>query len=112
MNLCQYLSHTARVNPNKILTICREQRSSASVLSARVAAISASLISDYGIEQGDRVVLAALNSDLYLEFVLGVFAAGAVLTPLNWRWSLQVSLLKLSVICSPTNLVRGRSSAA
>lgn len=92
MNLCQYLSCSATVNPNKVLTISGEQRSTASVLAARVAAISASLVDDFGIEKGDRVVLAALNSDLYLEVVLGVFAAGAVVAPLNWRWSLQVHL--------------------
>lgn len=105
MNLCQYLSSTASVNPNKVLAICGEQRSTASVLAARVAAISASLVSDFGVEKGDRVVLAALNSDLYLEVVLGVFAAGAVVAPLNWRWSLQVSLSSLTIHYLPVSLV-------
>ena len=92
MNLCQYLSCTARLQPNKVLTCCGEQRSTASVLAARVAAISASLVKDFGLKEGDRVVLAALNSALYLELLLGVLAAGAVVAPLTWRWSLQVIL--------------------
>lgn len=91
MNLCQYLSCTASVNPNKVLSICGEQRSAASVLAARVAAFSASLVNDCGVERGDRVALAALNSDIYLEVVLGVLAAGAVVVPVNWRWSLEVN---------------------
>ena len=92
MNICQYLSHTARTQPSKVLTVCGEQRCTSSVLAARVAAMSTSLKQDFGLESGDCVVLAALNSDLYLEIMLAVFAAGSVLAPLNWRWSLQVIL--------------------
>lgn len=94
MNLCQYLSHTARINPSKVLTVCGERRCTSSVLAARVAALSNSLVLDFGVKEGDRIILAALNSDLYLEMVLAIFAAGAVVAPLNWRWSLQVMELK------------------
>lgn len=106
MNLCQYLSHTARTNPSKVLTVCGERRCTSSVLAARVAALSTSLVLDFGVKEGDRIILAALNSDLYLEMVLAIFAAGAVVAPLNWRWSLQVMELQAREhICSLHDLV-------
>src|SRR6185503_18086197 len=38
-----------------------------------------------GVKPGDRVAHLGKNSDLYIELMLGVAKAGAVMTPVNWR---------------------------
>lgn len=38
------------------------------------------------VQPGDRVCLAALATDLNLEALLAVTAAGGIAAPLNWRW--------------------------
>ena len=91
MNLCNYLSRICTADPHRVLTICNGRRCTAADMAARVAAISASLRSDLAVQPGDRVLLAAVNSDSYLEMMLAVFAAGAYLAPINWRWSIEVS---------------------
>jgi acyl-CoA synthetase (AMP-forming)/AMP-acid ligase II len=40
-----------------------------------------------GVRPGDRVALLASNGDIHLDYVLGVFWAGAVINPVNTRWS-------------------------
>src|SRR5262249_27244019 len=40
-----------------------------------------------GVGQGDRVAVLMLNQDRYLELYLGVAWLGAVIVPLNIRWS-------------------------
>lgn len=40
-----------------------------------------------GVGQGDRVALLARNGDCHLDFILGTFWAGAVINPVNTRWS-------------------------
>ncbi|MFC3077496.1 long-chain-fatty-acid--CoA ligase [Phenylobacterium terrae] len=40
-----------------------------------------------GVGRGDRVAILALNSDRYSEFLLAVWWAGAVVVPMNIRWT-------------------------
>ena len=40
-----------------------------------------------GVGKGDRVAVLSLNQDRYIELYLGVAWAGAVIVPLNIRWS-------------------------
>ncbi len=53
---------------------------------SRVARLAGGLRS-IGVEPGDRVAILALNSDRYLEAYAAVPWAGAVVVPLNTRWS-------------------------
>lgn len=39
-----------------------------------------------GIKPGHIVAIAALNSDLYLQWMLAVAYVGAIISPLNYRW--------------------------
>lgn len=41
-----------------------------------------------GIDSGDRIAILAPNSELYVEAYLACVIAGAVLVPMNTRWSL------------------------
>ena len=90
MNLCQYLTTTVRTQPDKTICICGRERKTAAELLARVCALANALAKDVAVQPGDVVALAARNSDVYFEVVLAVMAIGAVVAPLNWRWSLQV----------------------
>jgi long-chain acyl-CoA synthetase len=51
--------------------------------SARLAGALARL----GVQTGDRVGILALNGGVYLEYMMGVWWAGAALNPVNTRWS-------------------------
>ena len=52
----------------------------------RVARLAGALKA-LGVGRGDRVAVLSLNQDRYLELYLGVAWAGAVIVPLNIRWS-------------------------
>ncbi len=52
----------------------------------RVARLAGALRT-IGVARGDRVAVLMLNQDRYLELFLGVAWAGAVIVPLNIRWS-------------------------
>ena len=52
----------------------------------RVAGLAGAL-KNLDIGKGDRVAVLMLNQDRYIELYLGVAWAGAVIVPLNIRWS-------------------------
>jgi len=47
----------------------------------------ASVLHGVGMAANDRVAMLALNSDRYLEYMLGVWGGGGALNPVNTRWS-------------------------
>lgn len=55
-------------------------------LADRVARLAGAL-KDLGVKKDDRVAVLMLNQDRYLELYLGIAWAGAVIVPLNTRWS-------------------------
>ncbi|KAI5069127.1 hypothetical protein GOP47_0015428 [Adiantum capillus-veneris] len=55
----------------------------------RIQCLSVGLRVNLGLQCGDRVAIAALNSDLYLEWLIAVPCAGGIIAPLNYRWSGQ-----------------------
>ncbi|HYM04429.1 MAG TPA: long-chain fatty acid--CoA ligase [Stellaceae bacterium] len=61
----------------------------------RVARLAGGLKS-LGVAPGDRVAILALNSDRYLEYFVAVPWAGAVLVPLNIRWSVAENVYSLN----------------
>src|SRR5690606_10463572 len=60
--------------------------SSFAQLHERVACLAAGLRA-LGVCPGDRVAMLALNSDRYLEYLYACFWVGAVINPVNIRWS-------------------------
>ncbi len=54
-------------------------------LAAEARRVAAALVAT-GVEAGDRVAVWCCNSAEWVEAALGVFAAGAVLVPVNTRW--------------------------
>nr|WP_283807362.1 AMP-binding protein [Bradyrhizobium jicamae] len=86
MNITHGLRRALQVNPNGLAIVCGERRRNWREVGDRVARLAAA-IRGLGSKDGDRVAVLSMNSDRYLELYLAVGWAGAVIVPLNIRWS-------------------------
>lgn len=86
-HICQYLSAAAGKAPTKLLTVCGTRHTTAQQTLARVAALAAALTDTLKVKPGDVVILALDSTDLFLESLLAIAAAGGISAPLNLRWS-------------------------
>ncbi|TKB50396.1 long-chain-fatty-acid--CoA ligase [Ferrimonas sediminicola] len=94
MQLTQMIKRNAALYPDNTATLCGGRHHSWTELRERVAK-AASLLRQCGVGEGDRVAVLSLNSDRYYEQFFAVPWAGAVLVPLNIRWSVKESLYAL-----------------
>ena len=85
-NLTQPLHTASNCTPGMIATACEDRTVTWGELRDRTARLAGALRA-LGINEGDNVAILALNSDRYLEFSFGAFWAGAVIVPMNTRWS-------------------------
>ncbi len=69
---------------------------------ARIAGALRSL----GVGRGDRVAILAANDGLYVQLYLAIPWIGAVLTPLNCRWSVAENAFTLAD-CRPSLMIAG-----
>ncbi|XP_020099995.1 2-succinylbenzoate--CoA ligase, chloroplastic/peroxisomal isoform X2 [Ananas comosus] len=76
--------------------------SSGEKLAGGVRRLAAGLV-EYGIGVGGVVAVAALNSDEYIELFLAVTYIGAIVAPLNHRWSFEEARSAMEVV-QPTML--------
>jgi len=86
MKLTQALNKAVRENPDRLATVCGERRTSYRALGSRVALLAGAL-QGMGVKSGDRVAVLAPNTDHFLLTAYAAWSLGAVLTPLNCRWS-------------------------
>jgi long-chain acyl-CoA synthetase len=86
MYMTQCLQRTLQQNPDHIATIFASRRHTYGQFAERVARLAGAL-QTLGMAAGDRVGMLALNSDRYLEYIMGVWWGGGVLNPVNVRWS-------------------------
>jgi long-chain acyl-CoA synthetase len=86
MNITQGLRRVLQTNPLANATIDGDRRRSWREIGDRVARLAGGL-QGLGVRPGDRVAVLMLNSDRYLELYLGIPWAGAVIVPINVRWS-------------------------
>jgi long-chain acyl-CoA synthetase len=86
MYMTQCLQRTLQQNPDHLATIFGERRQTYRQFGERVARLAGAL-QGLGMAAGDRVGMLALNSDRYLEYIMGVWWGGGVLNPVNIRWS-------------------------
>ena len=80
------LHRAVLLNRNGVAIRFENRRKTFAELADRVARLAGALQA-LGVGRGDRVAVLSLNQDRYLEFYLGVAWAGAVIVPLNIRWS-------------------------
>jgi acyl-CoA synthetase (AMP-forming)/AMP-acid ligase II len=86
MYITQPVHRTVQRDPDAIATICGDRVRTRAESLDRIARLGGALRS-LGVRAGDRVGALALNSDRYHEFYLGVPWIGAVINPINIRWS-------------------------
>jgi long-chain acyl-CoA synthetase len=87
MNVTHGLRRLLQINPNGPATAYGARRRTWRDVGERVSRFAAGL-SSLGVIPGDRVAVLSLNSDRYLELYLAVAWAGAVIVPLNIRWTI------------------------
>jgi long-chain acyl-CoA synthetase len=80
------LHRAVLLNRNGTALVFEDRRRTFAELADRVARLAGAL-RVLGIARGDRVAVLSLNQDRYTELFLGVAWAGAVIVPLNIRWS-------------------------
>jgi acyl-CoA synthetase (AMP-forming)/AMP-acid ligase II len=88
MYLTQGLHRALQQRPNAIASICGDRAWTFAQFGHRVARLAGAL-HRLGMKTGDRVGMLSLNSDVYLEYYLGVYWAGGVVNPVNTRWSVK-----------------------
>ncbi len=86
MQLTQGLHRAVQTSPDAVATVCGDRRRTFREHADRVARLAAAL-HDLGVREGDRVAILSLNSDRYAEYLLAIPWAGAVVNPVNIRWS-------------------------
>ena len=86
MYVTQALHRLVQQEPDRPLTMYQGRVRTVAESADRVARLAGALRSA-GVGPGDRVGMLSLNSDCYHEFMLGVPWAGAVVNPVNIRWS-------------------------
>jgi long-chain acyl-CoA synthetase len=88
VNVTHGLRRALQINPNGLATVFGGRRRNWREIGERVPRLAAGLRA-LGVGPGDRVAILSLNSDRYLELYLATAWAGAVIVPLNIRWSPQ-----------------------
>src|SRR5690349_9149935 len=86
MYMTQCLQRTLQQDPEHIATLFADRRHTYREFGERVARLAGALQA-LGMAAVDRVGMLALNSDRYLEYIMGVWWGGGVLNPVNVRWS-------------------------
>ncbi|MFQ6328102.1 long-chain-fatty-acid--CoA ligase [Nocardia sp. CWNU-33] len=86
MYLTQSLHRAMQQRPDSIATIFGDRVRTVAESHNRIARFAGAL-RNLGVRQGDRVAILALNSDRYHEYFFAVPWLGAVVNPVNIRWS-------------------------
>src|SRR5262249_5755122 len=86
MYVTQALHRLKQQEPDRPLTVYQGRVRTVAESVDRVARLAGALRAA-GVGPGDRVGMLSLNSDCYHEFLLGVPWAGAVVNPVNIRWT-------------------------
>ncbi|OLF09649.1 fatty-acid--CoA ligase [Actinophytocola xinjiangensis] len=86
MYLTQSLHRARQQHPDRIATVYGGRERDFATHADRVARLAGGLRS-LGVAPGDRIAMYALNSDRYLEYLMAVPWADAVLVPVNTRWT-------------------------
>lgn len=95
MGLTEPLHRAVFSTPDKIATINGTRVFTWSEFKDRVARLAGGLQS-LGVKDGDRVAILSLNSDRYFEAYYAVWWLGAVVVPMNIRWSAAENIYSLT----------------
>ncbi|KAL2484187.1 2-succinylbenzoate--CoA ligase [Forsythia ovata] len=96
-HICQCLSRLSTLRRNSTVTIMGDRRKTGMQFVDGVLGLACGLI-QLGIKPGHVVSISALNSDLYLEWMLAIAYVGGIAAPLNYRWGLEEAKLAMEVV--------------
>lgn len=102
MYLTQGLHRSLQRTPHAPAVIDGPVRHTFVELGDRVARLAGGLAA-LGVAEGDRVAMMARNSHRFVEYVFGVLWAGAVINPVNIRWSIEE--IAYSLVDSDTRIL-------
>ncbi|CAH9141472.1 unnamed protein product [Cuscuta epithymum] len=102
-HICQCMSRVSASRRSSTVTISGDRRKTGAQFVDGILSLARGL-RQLGLQPGDVVAISALNSDLYLEWLLAVAYAGGITAPLNYRWSLEEASEAVKV-ARPTLLV-------
>lgn len=110
INIGEWLARRELLTPDKIGLVDSEAgtRFSYRTLNLRTRALATRLAQRYGICQGERVAILALNSPEYLDAFFACALLGAILVPLNWRLTVRELTIILND-CEPKLLLHDLS---
>jgi long-chain acyl-CoA synthetase len=95
MNITHGLRRALQVNSRGTATIFEGRRRTWQEIGDRVSRFARAL-RGHSLGRGDRIAILMLNQDRYIECYLAASWAGAVIVPLNIRWSIQENADALS----------------
>ena len=84
--MTQGLHRQLRLNPDAIATVFKGRRRTWRETADRAARLAAAL-QQQGMQRGSRVGMLGLNSDYYMDYMLGTWWGGGALNPINIRWA-------------------------
>ena len=87
MNLANFLSQSARRNPDAPGFVWGDTVWSWAEMEARVNAMAHALRHEYGVTKGDRILVQSANCNQMFEAMFACFRVGAVFVPTNYRQS-------------------------
>ncbi|KAG7593435.1 AMP-dependent synthetase/ligase [Arabidopsis thaliana x Arabidopsis arenosa] len=96
-HICQCLTRLASVKRNAVVTVYGNRIRTGREFVDGVLSLAAGLIR-LGLHNGDVVSIAALNSDLFLEWLLAIALVGGIVAPLNYRWSLKEAKMAMLLV--------------
>ncbi|WOG86135.1 hypothetical protein DCAR_0205336 [Daucus carota subsp. sativus] len=97
-HICQCLTRISTLRHNATVTITETRRKTGEKFVADVLSLAGGLVEVVGLKPGDVVAISALNSDLYLEWLLAVTYVGGICAPFNYRWSLAEAKSAMEVV--------------
>ncbi|XP_051128537.1 2-succinylbenzoate--CoA ligase, chloroplastic/peroxisomal [Andrographis paniculata] len=106
-HVCQCLSRLANGRRDCVVTVYGDRRKTGMQFVEEVICLARGLL-ELGIKPGDVVSISALNSDLYLQWMLAITYVGGIAAPLNYRWSLEEAKSAMEV-AQPVLLVTDSS---
>ncbi|KAG6516048.1 2-succinylbenzoate--CoA ligase, chloroplastic/peroxisomal-like isoform X2 [Zingiber officinale] len=102
-HVCLCLRRLEAIRGHAPVTIAGARRKTGSKFVEGVHSLSRAL-ADSGIARGDVVAIAALNSDWYVQLFLAITYIGAIVAPLNHRWSFEEARVAMKLV-NPKMLV-------
>lgn len=85
------IKRSVQIRPDALATICGGRACTWAESMDRTARLAQALRS-VGVRENDRIGILSLNSDRYLEAIHAVWWCGAVIVPMNTRWSVAEHL--------------------